>query len=78
MFCSCKAMHSYAVALHEVGGSETTLDLARRLEATHPRDLLARALPGCSTRLYSLPVCSARRRRHHLRPSQRRPHGALG
>lgn len=54
MFSPRRAMHSYAVALHEVDDTETTLDLARRLEATHPRTLLAQALPGCSTRLYNL------------------------
>ena len=54
MFSPRRAMHSYAVALHQVGCGETTSDLARRLEATHPRALLAEALPGCSTRLYSL------------------------
>ena len=51
LFSPRRAMHSYAVALHEADDVKTTLNLARRLEATHPRTLLAQALPGCSNRL---------------------------
>ena len=54
LFAPRRAVHAYAVAIHQAAHDEPEKDLAARLASTHPRTLLAQALPGCAPRLYTL------------------------
>ena len=57
LYAPRRAVHAYAIALYEapiVDGGESEAELAARLASTHPRALLAEAMPGCSARLYAI------------------------